>query len=220
MDSNREPKINTVGILFPKMLFKNVMQKAHYQINKLHKAQKKDAQFHLIKNSDDLKKLVELRTQDKNHIGGLLAIEGIHCIGDSIKQLDYLYEKGVRIIGLAHFFDNSFAGSQSGVEKYGLTNKGIELIKRMDSLGMIVDLAHSSLSTIDSVLKYAKKPPIISHVGCQSILQSNRNLSDEYLSKVLNAGGLVGIMFYNQLNKNKINLDLIVKQIIHLKKNQ
>ncbi len=91
----------------------------------------------------------------------------------------------------------------------------------MDSLGMIIDLAHSSMPTIDSVLKYYPKPPIISHVGSTSIHESTRNLDDNYLKKIMDAGGVVGVMFFNPLcfhpfDKNENSSDDIVNTILHL----
>lgn len=216
MDSNKEPKINLIGFVFPKLLFKNPYEIAIYQINKLHLAEKNDRKFHIIKSNKDLRDLITLRKKNKDHIGGILCIEGIHCIADSIKRIDDLYNRGIRIVGLAHFFDNQYSGSKSGKDKYGLTLKGKELLHRMDSLGIIVDLAHSSLSTIDDVLKYYSKPPIVSHVGCAKVLKSNRNLNDDYLLKIINAGGLIGVMFFNPIERKKVSADNIVDNILHL----
>lgn len=216
MDSNKRPKVNLLGIAFPRLLFMNDYKKAINQIDKLHLSEKKDDKFHIIKSKQDLENLIELRIQDSTHIGGMLCLEGVHCIGDSIENIDNLYNKGLRLVGLAHFFDNKFAGSQSGFDKYGVTSKGIELLERMDSLGVIIDLAHSSLPTIDAVLERYSKPPVVSHVGCAEVQNSTRNLSDDYLKKILDRGGLIGVMFFDPINRKQVSVDNIVSNIVHL----
>ncbi|MEM7102738.1 MAG: membrane dipeptidase [Bacteroidota bacterium] len=218
MDFNKEPKVNMLGVAFPGLMFKKAFKKGLFQIGKLHKAEKKDDKFHIIQTKADLEELVKLREKDNAHIGGMLCIEGIHCIKDSIEKLDELYNKGVSIIGLSHFFDNRYAGSQSGMKKYGLTEKGIQLIEKINDLGLLIDLAHASENTIDSVLKFSKKPPIISHVGCAHVQDSPRNLNDEYLKKIMDKGGIVGVMFFNPLKRKAPDIHKIADNIMHLVK--
>ena len=69
--------------------------------------------------------------------------------------------------GLAHFFDNDVAGSMHGVAKGGLMPLGREVVRRMEALGMIVDIAHASHATVAEVLAMARRPVVSSHGGCR-----------------------------------------------------
>jgi len=217
MCSNKEPMINLVGIFdFPRFLFGKPYKKALKQIKKFKQSTIHDEKFHMISSKCDLENLIELRKEDRNHVGGMLCIEGIHCIEDSISRIDELHDLGVRIIGLNHFFDNRYSGSQSGIHKYGVTRDGEILLNKLAQKNMILDLAHASESTIDWVLENYPIPPIISHVGCYEVQKSNRNLRNLYLTKVLDAGGLVGAYFFNPVERSKPSTDLIIKHIAHL----
>ena len=123
----------------------------------------------------------------------MLGIEGAHCLDDDINNLQVFYDAGVRYIGLTHFFDNQWAGSAHGMNKGGLTEKGIQLIKKMDSLHIIIDLAHSSQQTISDVFKYHNGPVLVSHTGVKGICNNQRNLSDEQLLEIGKRNGLVGV---------------------------
>ena len=90
-----------------------------------------------------------------------------------------LYAAGFRMAGLAHFFDNDVAGSMHGVGKGGLTPLGHQVVRRMETLGMIVDLAHASHATVADVLAMAARPVVFSHGGVQATCKVNRNLTDE-----------------------------------------
>ena len=100
------------------------------------------------------------------------------------------------MISFAHFFDNAMAGSAHGIEKGGLTDKGRDLLRRMEGKGIIVDLSHGSARQIDDVLAIATKPVVVSHAGVRGTCDNNRNLSDEQLRAIAANGGLVGIGFW------------------------
>jgi membrane dipeptidase len=104
---------------------------------------------------------------------------------------------GFRMIGLAHFFDNEFAGSAHGVEKYGLTEQGRALVRDMERRKILVDLAHASPKTIEDVTAMASRPVIFSHTGVRGTCDNRRNLSDEQLRKIAATGGVIGIGFWD-----------------------
>ena len=98
--------------------------------------------------------------------------------------------------GLTHFFDNDIAGSMHGVNKGGLTPLGRQVVARMEALGMIVDLAHSSHATIADVLAMARRPVISSHGGVLGTCKINRNLSDDEIRGIAKTGGVIGIAYF------------------------
>lgn len=150
-----------------------------------------------IKSKNDLIQLIEARKNDKDVIGAMLGIEGGHAIEGSLENLDEVYEAGVRMIGPTHFFDNEFGGSAHGESNEGLTDFGKEAIKRMNELGIFIDLAHSSPAIIEDVLDLSTKPIIISHTGVRAVLDSQRNLSDQQIRRIAENGGIIGIAFFD-----------------------
>jgi membrane dipeptidase len=174
---------STVGSLTDRTLF---------QARRLADLATRDAFLRIVRSRSDLDRLLAERANDPRWVGAILGIEGAHAL-DRPGALDEVFESGVRLIGLAHFFDNDYAGSAHGVAKGGLTERGRELVGEMERRGVVVDLAHSSEATIRDVLAIARRPPIVSHTGVKGTCSNTRNLSDEELRSVARAGGVVGI---------------------------
>ena len=97
----------------------------------------------------------------------------------------------------SHFFDTDIGGSAHGIEKGGLTDKGKEMVRRMEAKRMIVDIAHASAKMIDDVLGYATRPVLVSHSGVKGTCDNQRNLSDEQLKGIARTGGVIGIGFWD-----------------------
>jgi microsomal dipeptidase-like Zn-dependent dipeptidase len=100
------------------------------------------------------------------------------------------------MISPAHFFDTAFGGSAHGVEQGGLTVRGREMVRRMEARGLVLDLAHASMRTIDDALSIATRPVVASHTGVRGVRDNPRNLSDAHLDGIAATGGVVGIGFW------------------------
>jgi microsomal dipeptidase-like Zn-dependent dipeptidase len=172
----------------------NVKERALNQAMSLHElAARSDGKFRVITTKNELQKFILERESDHSLSSGMLGLEGAHCLDNDIKNLDVFYKAGIRYIGLAHFFDNEWAGSAHGMKKSGLTAKGIQLVKKMERLHITIDLAHSSQQTIEDVFKYYHGPLLVSHTGVRAVCDNQRNLSDEQLLKIGARKGLVGV---------------------------
>jgi len=150
-----------------------------------------------VRSVAELDQLIARRAEDPTVVGALLGSEGAHPLLDDPANVEVLYKADFRMIGLAHFFDNAFSGSAHGREKYGLTDKGRDLIRRMEKLGMLVDLAHVAPAAIDDVLAMATKPVAVSHTGVRGTCDNRRNLSDDHLRGIARTGGVVGIGYWD-----------------------
>lgn len=150
-----------------------------------------------IKSKADLEKLIEARKSDKKVIGAMLGIEGGHALEGTMENLDVVHAAGVRMIGPTHFFDNEFGGSAHGENGAGLSEFGKKAVKRMNELGIFIDLAHSSPAIVDNVLSITSEPVMVSHTGVRAVLDSQRNLSDEQIQKIAVNGGIIGIAFFD-----------------------
>jgi len=175
----------------------SLINRALYQCKKLHKfAKKAKSKFIVIKNKSDLEELLSDRANKRPTIGGLLGIEGGHCLEGKIDNLHLLYEAGVRMLGPTHFFDNEMGGSAHGLKRGGLTSFGKEVVTQMNKTGMIIDLAHSSEAVINEVLEIYSGPILSSHTGVDGTYPSSRNLSDKHLKAIATRDGLVGIAYF------------------------
>ncbi|WP_229235459.1 MULTISPECIES: dipeptidase [Emticicia] len=172
----------------------SIKTRALDQCHDLHSfAKESGGKFRVITSKRDLEKYIADRKQNRFITAGMLGVEGAHCLENDINNLDVLYDAGVRYIGLAHFFDNEWAGSAHGVKKGGLTEKGKDLIKKMAEKNMVIDLAHSSQATISDVLKLHSGPVVVSHTGIKGVCDNNRNLTDEQIIEIGKHNGIIGI---------------------------
>ena len=177
----------------------DLTQRVLVQSKSLHKfAQDSGGKLTVIKFKKDLENYLIARQSNQNITAGFIGIEGAQALAGKIENLDIVYEAGVRMIGLTHFFDNEVGGSAHGIEKNGLTDFGRKLIKKMEQKNVFIDLSHASPKLIDDVLAIATKPILISHSGVKGTCNNVRNLSDEHLKRIAKTGGVVGIAVFKQ----------------------
>ena len=150
-----------------------------------------------VRSVAELDQLIARRATDPRVVGALLGSEGAHPLGLEFANVQALYDAGFRMIGLAHFFDNAFSGSAHGLKKYGLTQRGRDLVRQMEQLGMVVDLAHVAAPAIDDVLAMATKPVVVSHTGVRGTCDNQRNLSDAQIQAIAQNGGVIGIGYWD-----------------------
>ena len=181
----------------PEATWTSLLQRSLWHADKLRGfAEGSKGQLRLIRTASDVDRLLDDRHRGGTVVGGMLSIEGLHNLEGRIENLDVLYAAGFRMAGLAHFFDNDVAGSMHGIAKGGLTALGRQAVQRMEALGMIVDLAHSSHVTVAEVLAMANRPVVSSHGGVQATCKVNRNLTDDEIRGIAKTGGVVGIGFW------------------------
>ena len=153
--------------------------------------------FRLIETQADLAAFLADRVTTPAITAGLLSIEGAHALDDDPANVDLVADAGIRMISPAHFFDTAFGGSAHGITQHGLTDKGREMVRRMEARGVILDVAHASVRTIDDALAISTRPVVASHTGVRGVADNARNLSDEHLAGIAATGGLVGIGFWD-----------------------
>ena len=188
----------TIADLQPPRTWGSLLQRSLWHAQKLDRyAAASNGQLRVIRTASDLDRLLADRAQGKKVVGGMLSIEGLQDLEGKFANLDTLYTAGFRMAGLAHFFDNDVAGSMHGEAKGGLTPLGRQVMRRMEAIGMIVDIAHSSHATIAEVLATARRPVVASHGGVQATCKVNRNLTDDEIRGVARTGGVIGIGYWD-----------------------
>ena len=183
---------------WPVAAWTSLMPRATVQAEKLGEfANRSGGRLVPVRTVAELELFLRFRARgDTNGVAAILAMEGLQALQGKVDRVDTLFNKGYRIGGLTHFFDNELGGSSAGEAKGGLTDFGKQVIARMEQLGMIVDLAHASPAVITGALGVARKPVLVSHTGVQGTCKGPRNLSDDELRGVAANGGIVGIGYW------------------------
>ena len=143
---------------------------------------------------------VELtRARASGRLAGIPGIEGGHSIEGSLDELEWFFERGVRVLTLV--WNNHLTwirscqdGAGAGIPE-GLSDFGRTVVRRMNELGLVVDLSHAGRQSFFDTLETTQKPVIASHSGCMAVNAHQRNLDDEQLRALAANGGVVGIVF-------------------------
>jgi microsomal dipeptidase-like Zn-dependent dipeptidase len=173
-------------------------QRALYQARRMQEfVDKSNGALVLLRTRADLANFLKQRAAGSHVIAAFLGTEGAQPLEGNLENLDALYVAGFRMMAPTHFTDTAIGGAAAGVGRGGLTPLGREWVKRMESRGMIIDLAHASAATLHDVTSLASRPIIVSHTGVKGVCDNNRNLDDDQLRAVAATGGVIGIGFWD-----------------------
>ena len=131
----------------------------------------------------------------RNKISAVSTIEEGGILENSMDRLQTLYEKGVRLITLLWNYENCL-GFPNGSLEGGLKPFGIQVVEEMNQWGMIVDVSHLSDQGFWDVNLHSKQPFIASHSNAREVCRHQRNLTDDMLRALGNAGGVAGLNLY------------------------
>jgi len=148
----------------------------------------------------------------KNKLACWLSLEGSHIIENSIEMLELFYTLGIRCMTLTHNKNTDWADSSGDKPKHdGLNKLGRNIITKMNELGMVIDVSHSSDKTVEGVLEFSSMPIMASHSNPRALCDIPRNLSDDLIREIAHRSGFIGVNFfpaflkkyiYEQLMKN------------------
>ena len=179
----------------------------------------------LALNSNDVRKI---------HSSGkkvaMIGIENGYPIGLDITNIEKFYNRGARYMSLSHNGHSQLCDSNTGEEDgvylhNGLSDLGVEVIKEMNRIGMMIDISHPSKEAIRQMIKISKAPVIASHSSARKLCNHSRNLDDEQLGWIKENGGVVQtVAFKSYLNsekskpnsKNKVDVSDFVDHIDYL----
>ena len=198
-NDDRSDMITALAVVerWPPRTWTSLRERALYQARKLQEtAERSDGRLTLLRTRGDVTRYLERRRAQPAITAGLLGLEGAHALEGDLASVDTLFEAGFRMIAPTHFFDTEWAGSAHGVTKGGLTDRGCELVRRLEQRHILLDLAHASPRTIADAVAMARRPVVVSHTGVKGTCDNIRNLSDDELRGVGGTGGLIGIGFW------------------------
>ncbi|MFM5914695.1 MAG: dipeptidase [Chakrabartia godavariana] len=129
-------------------------------------------------------------------IASLMGMEGGYAIASSMGVLRQMYRAGARYMTLTHSKTTAWADSGTDAPRFdGLSPFGVEVVKEMNRIGMLVDLSHVSEATMMDALDVAKAPVIFSHSGARAVDGHGRNVPDSVLARLPKNGGVVMVVF-------------------------
>jgi membrane dipeptidase len=147
----------------------------------------------------------ELSTAVKlGKLGAMIGVEGGHMIEDKMEYLEAFYARGARYMTLT--WNNSTSWASSAADErakknlgraYGLTEFGKAIVKRMNELGMIVDISHVGEQTFYDAIAISTKPVIASHSCTYALCPVPRNMTDDQIKVLGKNGGVIHLNFYS-----------------------
>jgi membrane dipeptidase len=147
--------------------------------------------FELAWSADDIR-----RIHAEGKIASLIGAEGGHSIGESLAVLRSLAALGVRYMTLTHWQSIPWADAATDAPAVGgLSPFGLEVVREMNRLGMLVDLSHVSAEAMHDALDASRAPVIFSHSNARALNPHPRNVPDDVLRRVADNGGVVMVNF-------------------------
>jgi len=130
-------------------------------------------------------------------IAAVLGVEGGHALEGRLQNLDRFFGRGVRVLTVTWCNSNELGDSSSDEHKphNGLSALGRQAVRRMNDLGIIIDVSHSADKTVFDILDTSDAPVIASHSGIRARRDFNRNLTDEQIRAIAANGGVIGVVF-------------------------
>ncbi len=158
-----------------------------------YKAMEQDGQLTQITNANELRNhLTEWESNPNCPIGYILSLEGADSLVTP-EHLDVAYAYGLRAIGPAHYGPGTYAQGTDATG--GLGVKGKDLMKRIESLGIILDATHLCDDSFWEAMDIYNGAVWASHNNCRSIVNHNRQFSDEQMNELISRGAVIGAAF-------------------------
>ncbi len=161
------------------------------------------------------------RIFSEGKIAAFIGMENGYPAGTDLKKIQLYYDLGARYITLSHSRNNDICDSSTdpkGPEHNGLSAFGVEVVKEMNRLGMMVDVSHISDKSFFDVIKYSKTPVIASHSSCRALCENPRNITDEMLLALKGNGGVIQICILSNYLKTPDPNPVLEEKLIEVRK--
>lgn len=149
------------------------------------------AHQHLLRQVRSTADIAELAAGGQ--VGVVSTLESATAIGNDIDRLDILYGLGVRLLGVVYSESNQLGSGLADVDGSGLTLLGRRAVKRMNELGITVDVSHAADETSLDTVRRSDAPVVITHAGARALWPTARMKPDEVIRAVAGSGGFIGI---------------------------
>lgn len=160
----------------------------------------------------------ELTAAPDGRVRILLHLEGASPLEGSLSALESLYRLGIRSIQPTWNVRNELGdGVHERDSGGGLTRFGVTVVKRMQELGMVVDLAHISEAGFWHTLRVTEGPVVVTHANASAVYAHPRNLTDDQVKAIAERGGFIGVhTLPTFVGKDSPTIDDLVTHVAHL----
>jgi membrane dipeptidase len=156
-----------------------------------------------------------LEAKKKGSPCAVLAIEGSDPLEGDLSRVKFFYDRGVRVLQLMHYRINEIGDIQTEDPRHkGLTPFGRDVVKEMNKLGIVIDVAHASSETLSGILAESRHPVICSHTGAYALWSHARHLENKDMTAIAKKGGIIGIW---PLLRRRDTLETYLRAIDHVK---
>jgi len=170
------------------------------------------AYFTQVRVAEDL-----ARAKREGRLGVILSFESVEMLEGRLDRLELFRNLGVRVMQLSYNRHSAFASGVMEPGAGGLTSLGREAVRRMNALGIAIDLSHANETTTSEVLALSSKPPLMTHGGCAAVHPHPRNKTDEQLRALAARGGVIGIydLMYLTASPRQPTLEDYMQHMVH-----
>lgn len=134
-----------------------------------------------------------LNAKANGRLAWIPALEAATPIENEVDRIDILYGLGIRMMGIAYSEGNALGAGLREPRDGGLTVFGRQAVRRMNQLGIAIDVSHSGDQTALDTIEASEKPVFITHAGARSLWPSTRMKPDEVIVACAEKGGVIGI---------------------------
>ncbi|NLE77110.1 MAG: membrane dipeptidase [Chloroflexi bacterium] len=156
----------------------------------------------------------------RGQTAALLAIEGGEALEESLGNLRMFHRLGVRLLTLTWNFRNALADGVGSLRAdSGLTEFGVQVVREMNRLGMLVDIAHLAPRGVADVFALSEQPVVDSHANARALADHPRNLTDAQLEALARSGGVIGVSYVPRFiadNPAEASVARLVDHIDHI----
>lgn len=178
---------------WPRAARRDARSRAIYQIEMLHRAcERSGGEASVVRTAAELDANIKA-----GRLSAILGMEGAYPLQSNIQDLDQFWSLGLRVLGPAHLIPNQYSSCSFWFYRdRGIGGAGRELLKEMERLGMILDVAHASPRALDEMLSsdFSNIKTFTSHTGVNGATRHWRNLSDAHLQAIAARNGIVAII--------------------------
>ena len=140
------------------------------------------------KNVDDI-----INAHNTGRVAVVFALESLTPIENEVDRADVLYGLGIRSMGIVYGESNMLGSGRDELRDGGLTDFGYDVIKRMNKIGALIDVAHAGDQTALDTIEGSDKPIVISHAGAKALSNTKRLFPDNVLQALAERGGVIGV---------------------------
>ena len=134
-----------------------------------------------------------LAAHERGRVGLVFGLEAATPIGNEVDKLDVLYGLGIRQCGIAYSDSNALGSGLNERVDGGLTHLGVRAVRRMNELGLAIDISHSGDQTGIDTCRFSTVPVFMTHAGARALWDIPRLKGDDTLRAVADTGGVIGI---------------------------